>query len=263
MSNEINAVKLTAFAATIAAVADIAPPAQAQETTHWLVSLLKTMIGGTPARTVIYNPDAIAMWLYQEYPGDFAGVLRFAPVAVPTRSVLPSVTPVCFASMYTGTPPAVHGIEKYEKPVVMTDTLFDAYVRAGKKVAIVAVKGSSMAKIFAERAVDYYILPYDTEVSAKAAQLIREDVYDLISVYTQAYDDMMHLTGVRSEPALEAMRSQTAIFEALGTAAAQTGKNTLLCFAPDHGVHNNEHGLGKHGDDSPEDLNILHFFGVV
>ena len=42
------------------------------------------------------------------------------------------VTPVCFGTMYTGAQPAVHGIQKYEKPVIQIDTIFDALIRAGK-----------------------------------------------------------------------------------------------------------------------------------
>ena len=49
--------------------------------------------------------------------------------------------------MYTGAQPEVHGIRKYEKPVIRIDTLWDALVRAGKKAAIVADNKCSMGKL--------------------------------------------------------------------------------------------------------------------
>jgi len=263
--DSFNALSMTSVAATVADVMGIEPPRQAETKIGWLADLLKDKANGTADRVVMYNPDAIAMWLVQNYTGDFAPVLRHTQAAVPLRSVMPAVTPVCFASMYTGTQPAVHGVKKGEKPVVATDSLFDALIRVGKRVAIVAVAGSSMSKIYAGKALDYFFLPYDEEVTQKALELIETDEYDFISVYTQGYDDAMHLTGTESAAALEGMRSQAAFFEQIALAAEKyyRAHSTLLCFCTDHGVHTNEFGGGTHGDEIPEDLNILHFFGVI
>lgn len=262
--NRFNSISMTKVAATVADVLGIGPPRQAQEKIDWLSDLLKNSANGKADRAVMCNPDAIAMWLFQNYTADFAPVLKHTQVGLPLKTVFPSVTPVCFASMYTGAQPEIHGIEKYEKPIVEVDTLFDALIRAGKRVAIVAVQGSSMAKIFAGKALDYYIETYDDEVAQKAAELIKMDEHDFISVYTQSYDDAMHLTGTESEVALGAMKSQVNTFETIAGAIDEyyTKHQTLLCFCTDHGVHTNENGGGTHGDDSPEDLNIMHFFGI-
>ena len=42
-----------------------------------------------------------------------------------------------------------------------------------------------------------------------------------------------------------------------------SGHETLLGFAPDHGCHEIDGGLGSHGLDMPEDLNIMHFYTVI
>ena len=60
--------------------------------------------------------------------------------------------------------PDVHGIQEYIKPVLQTDTLFDAFLRAGKRVAIISTDGDSMSRIFLERNMDYYF--YDTPTNA-------------------------------------------------------------------------------------------------
>lgn len=67
------------------------------------------------------------------------------------KTVMPSVTPVCFGTMYTGAQPEVHGIQKYEKPVIKIDTFFDALIRAGKKPVIVATPKCSLSNIYLER----------------------------------------------------------------------------------------------------------------
>jgi len=262
--NGFNSILMTKVAATVAAILGIEAPLQSEAKIDWLSDLLKSKANGKVDRAVIYNPDAIAMWLFQNYTADFAPVLRHTQVGVPLRTVMPAVTPVSFASMYTGTQPAIHGVQKGEKPVVMTDSLFDALLRAGKRVAIVAVQGSSMSKIFNEKPLDYYYMPYDEEVAQKAAELIESDTYDFISVYTQGYDDAMHLTGTESVVALEAMNNQITIFEEIALAVDKYYKahNTLLCFCTDHGVHTKETGGGTHGEEIPEDLNIMHFFGI-
>lgn len=265
MTENINEYSLTRFAATVAELAGIEKPALADEPVEEACCELKNLAGGSFERVLIYNPDAIAMWLCEKYREDFAAVRRHAPLTIPFASVLPSKTPVCFGTMYTGAMPQVHGIEKYEKLVIKIDSLFDSLVRAGKKTAIVAVENSSMSKIFAGRNIDYFFCIYDSAVIKKAIELIEKGEYDFICVYTQGYDDSMHLTGVESRPALRAMRKQIKYFDKLAKSVKKywPQKNSLITFSPDHGVHNQSPHRGTHGSDLPEDINIYHFFGAV
>lgn len=125
-------------------------------------------------RALVFCPDALGEHLH----GPFAEKWRFleAPgtISVRLRAELPPKTPVCFASMFTGAPPEVHGIRRYEKPVLTCDTLFDALVRAGRRVAIVAVVDSSIATIFKGRSVDYFDEPGDADVVVRAEALVAE-----------------------------------------------------------------------------------------
>ena len=99
-----------------------------------LISALKEKKIGKKAvdRTVIYNPDAVALWVYQKYTEKFTAAALCSDLAVPMLSVMPSVTPVCFASMYTGVMPEIHGIKKYEKPDLTAKTIFVEFINAGK-----------------------------------------------------------------------------------------------------------------------------------
>ena len=92
-----------------------------------------------------------------KYTDKFAKVINNTRMALPMRTVMPSVTPVCFATIYTGVMPSVHGIQRYEKPVLKVDTLFDRLIENGKKPVIIAPKECSMSKIFKEREMDYII----------------------------------------------------------------------------------------------------------
>ena len=74
--------------------------------------------GGKVERTMIYAPDAIGERLYRDYTKLLEGVKKVAPIEVEMKSVLPTYTPVCFSSMFTGAQPDVHGIRKYEKPTL-------------------------------------------------------------------------------------------------------------------------------------------------
>ena len=75
----------------------------------------------------------------------------------------------------------------------------------------------------------------------------------------------MHRWGTEHPLALGALRSNSyifAMFEALIRSHWQN-HTTLLGFAMDHGCHDIDGGCGSHGLDMDEDLDILHFYGIL
>lgn len=261
-----NSISLTGAAASLTRALGIAPPKQAEPPIPLMDQLVKSLSScGTVDRILMYNPDAVAMWLFQKYTDWYAPLLRHAQLTLPLRTVMPSVTPVCFGTMYTGAFPETHGIREYARPVIRIDTLFDAVLRAGKKAALIAVADSSMSIIFREREMDYFIYDTNEEVNRKALELIGRDGYDLLIVYNDDYDTNVHLHAPEGAETLDALKADIAEFDILANAVKENWKrhDTLIGFAPDHGCHEIEGGLGNHGTDMPEDLNILHFYGVV
>lgn len=216
-------------------------------------------------RILIFNPDAIGTHTYEKYSSKFDEVKKYAPFELNMLTVFPPKTPVCFGSMYTGASPAVHGIQHYEKPVIKIDTIFDAMIRAGKKPCIVAVKNSSMAKIFLERDMDYYLEDYDNEAITRALSLIKEDKYDMICVYNQEFDDVMHRSHPDSKRSQKAIDHYSLSMSLLAEAVKANWKNhdSLIGYAPDHGTHREWYLLGQHGKNIPSDMNITHFYGVI
>ncbi|MGB7539789.1 MAG: alkaline phosphatase family protein [Anaerolineales bacterium] len=216
-------------------------------------------------KCLVFAPDAMGNQLLRTPRPLFEDVLKFAPLDVTLQSAFPPKTPVCFASMFTGAAPEQHGIRQYEKPVLHHDTLFDALIRAGKRVAIAAVENSSIDRIFRERKIDYFSERYDPDVIKRVVSLIKSDRYDFILAYNQEYDDVMHATGPFSKDALLAAKNTIAGFVRLSRAFDKywSRYNRAVIFSPDHGAHVNQtDGKGTHGDDIPEDMELRHFYGI-
>ena len=252
---------LTGVAAALCGALGAEPPREAASALEPIAALCE---GGVD-RILMYNPDAVALWLFEKYTDLFLPVMRRTQLTLPLQTVMPSVTPVCFGSMYTGAEPAVHGIQSYAKPVIRTDTVFDALIRAGKKPCIVSTGNDSMSRIFLEREMDYFIVDTPDDANAKALELIAADRYDLIAVYNGNFDGTMHKFGPESPEALSALQHNVNAFSALYDAvqAHWTTHRTLVAFAPDHGCHEIDGDCGSHGLYMPEDMNIIHFYGTV
>ena len=258
-----NTTSLDTLCASLCYAMGIDKPEHAASPSHEMVDFIDKSFGEKKAdRIFMYNPDAIAQWIYEKYPQLFTKVKDRTDIEVPFCTVMPSVTPVCFGTMYTGAQPSVHGIQKYEKPVITIDTIFDALIRAGKKPAIVADGKCSISLIFNERDMDYFIYSSIEEVNAKAAELILEDKYDFIVVYNGNYDSRMHKTGPESIESLAELRVNADAFAMFNVMIENTWKNhnTLMGFAMDHGCHEIDGNAGSHGLDMEEDMNIIHFY---
>lgn len=260
----LNSLVLTHMAAAVAEAMGVEPPEKAEAPMAEIEALVKAFAkSGKAERALIFNPDAVAYWLYEKYTDKFIPVMLRAQMALPMQTVFPPVTPVCFGTMYTGAMPAVHGIRKYEKPIIRTDTLFDALHRAGKRVALIVRDDSSMERIFRERPIDYYVCESDAKVEETALKLLEEDAYDFLCVYHMDYDDMIHETTPESEVSMAALTRHIASFANIADAAKRCWApyDTLIGFAPDHGLHTTIEGVGDHFADIPADMNMIHFWG--
>ncbi len=265
MADFFNSICLTSVTSTVCELFGVDVSDSIQKPNELILAKAKATLGKKKIdRAVLYNPDAVALYLYQKYTEMFAKAAAVSDLAIPMLSVMPSVTPVCFASMYTGVMPETHGIRKYEKPVLKTDTLFDYFIKAGKKCAIVSTEGDSISKIFLEREMDYFIYDEVEEVNKKALELIDEDIYDLIVIYNGNYDGTMHKFGPESPEAMSALEHNINFYSVLSENINKkwTQHDVLYGFMPDHGCHEIDGGCGSHGLDMEEDMNIIHFYKI-
>ena len=262
---KFNADSLDTVCAALAYAIGIQPPCHAARRNAELSNYIDKVFDGEKAdRIVMYNPDAIAEWIYQKYPDYLNSVKANTDKEIFLSAVMPSVTPVCFGTLYTGAQPAIHGIQKYEKPVITIDTIFDRLIDAGKKVALITYGKSSLGKIFLGRNLDYY--HYDEggieAVNAKAMEVILRDEHDFIVIYNGNYDSVMHKNGPESAKALAELRLNNHVFGIISNLIKTHWRhhNTLVGFAMDHGCHEIDGGCGSHGLEMPEDINIVHCF---
>ncbi len=255
-NQEFHKICITQTAATIMTLLGVQPGEKMAPPIPEVIS------AGPCDRVFMYNPDAIAAWIYEKYQPYFKELEEGADLKLPMLSVVPPVTPVCFGSMYSGLMPAEHGIQKYEKPILKVDTVFDELPKAGKKVAIVSTKGDSISMIFLQRDVDYFIYPTKQECNAKALELIAEDQYDMIVLYNGDYDYNMHRHAPEGKRSLRALQENIATYQEVRAAIKEHWKDhhTALAFAPDHGCHKTCFILGTHGINEPCDMNIMHFY---
>lgn len=220
---------------------------------------------GATGRVLVFCPDAIANNILDPRPELTARIRRQAPLQVQTTAEVPSLTPVCYASVFTGAPPEVHGIRRYERPVLKMETLFDVAIAAGLSPAIVAVKDSSIDLIFRGRAMDYFSEPSDEAVTERTCELISSGRHRLVVSYVCAHDDALHKHTPYAPEALAAAESNLGQFDRICACCRHFWSDTawVTVFAPDHGSHvNPATGRGTHGDDCDDDLRVCHFYGI-
>ena len=260
-----NSERITGVCSTIDSLLGIEGHEGAAAPIQPVMEYMQAAAGGSPLcdRVFMYNPDAVAAWVYEKYRGLFTPLERRAGLKLPMLSVVPPVTPVCFASMYSGLMPEKHGIQKYVKPVLQVPTVFDDLSASGRKAAIVSTEGDSISMIFLERDVDYFIYKTKEECNRKALELISEDTHSLIVLYNGDYDHWMHRTSPDGRRALKSLKENIATFCEIHDAIGEkwSRHRTALAFAPDHGCHEVLGGMmGQHGIEAPCDMNIFHFW---
>lgn len=265
MNDQLNQKTLEGLAAALAYAMGVEPPKHAAQPNGDLTAYVDRCLAGQKAdRVFIYNTDAIAQWVIEKYPHLSEGARSRMELELPMRTVNPPKTPIAFGTMYTGAAPEVHGIVQYEKKLITIDTLFDALVRAGKKVALLTRNYYSMAVIFAGRPIDYFFCDTWPDVNAKAVELIMRDEYDFILTYNANFDDIMHRKGPESVESLSEMRFNFQTFCMFDTLIKEHWRhhNVLIGTGMDHGCHAVENGTGTHCDNTPEDRNIVHYYKI-
>ena len=113
--------------------------------------------------------------------------------------------------------------------------------------------------------IDYFSEEYDQQVTKKVLKLLKSDDYDVLVAYNQEYDDIMHSSTPIDPKAIEAFRRHLKTFVTLAEAFDNkySDVNRVVAFLPDHGTHiDSVSGKGSHGTDSPEDLEVRHFWGI-
>jgi predicted AlkP superfamily pyrophosphatase or phosphodiesterase len=174
------------------------------------------------------------------------------------RSVMPSITPVNFATMLTGAGPDAHAIRDRTEDLTL-ETVFDVLREHGKASATAARAVSSLGILISPHADRPGITEsnLDEEVTEIALDHLRRGV-DLLWVQLLDVDNAGHAHGPLSPRSVDAChRDDSHLREIAG--AAHEGGYGLIVLA-DHGQHTVEMEDGRqegtHGTGIPEDIYV-------
>lgn len=170
----------------------------------------------------------------------------------------PPITSVSTASLLTGAPPAVHGVDRRGIRVTEAETLFDVAGSAGLET--VAVEGESLA--FNLRGADLQLSAdldsngsTDDNVLQNALGVLADGAPDLLYVHFHGIDDAGHTYGPGAPEECAAILQEDA---AVGQIVELLPSGTLIIIFADHGMHevDEEGRSGNHGQLVERDMFI-------
>lgn len=270
-----NTLSATRIAATIADIAGFDAPPEAAPAVEWIADIMKERLGGHADNVLIFSADAVAAWLVRKYPEKFAKIWNRAPMMIPVRTVMPTITPIDYAAFFSGAMPDVNGVDRYLKPILSpeltqpllkSDSLIAAAVRSGRRVCVITCSDGCIASMLSRSGADFRIIPGDDDEAMflEAKSVVESGEYDFVFLYQLGFDYAQHGHGPEGEAALATLDRIIGRFETLcKTAEKNWHGSTLVMFHTDHGCHKEENGSGSHGKDIPEDTDIFHFWGGI
>ena len=207
-------------------------------------------------RLAVLAPDALGVRSLEH----FAGAMPFLWSLyqrrhVNLRSVLPSITPVNFATMVTGCALDGHGVRAKEMKVEC-ETVFDVLVEAGKSGAGCGRPGYTGSDLLGRIAqIDgTAALPDDAAVEEAVMRIARDLTPEFIIAQIGGTDDHFHRFGPYSERVVPKLCETDGRLQRMVEQLQSLGYGVIILS--DHGQH--ETGAppdrgGSHGTDSEED----------
>lgn len=174
------------------------------------------------------------------------------------RSVMPTITPVNFATMLTGAHPDEHGIRDRTESLTL-ETVFDVLREHGRISATAARAVSSLGILISPFADSPGLAESNTdeEVCALAVEALEERV-DLLWVQLLDVDDAGHLHGPLSIESVAAAHSDDGHLREIAEKAYREGYGLMVLA--DHGQHmvvRGDGGIGgTHGTDAADDIYV-------
>jgi predicted AlkP superfamily pyrophosphatase or phosphodiesterase len=172
-------------------------------------------------------------------------------------SVMPTITPVNFATMLTGASPASHGITNREQPLTL-ETIFHVLRGEGMSSATAAKAVSSLGILISPHADRPGIAASNTddEVTSIAIESLKGGS-NLVWVQLLDVDDAGHAHGPLSAEGHEAAsRADSNLRKILGAAHREGYSAVVLADHGQHTVMKDGAIRGTHRTDTPEDVEV-------
>lgn len=246
---------MRSVAPTVCGVLGVRPPSSADE--EPLEEVVRTMGRQERLAVVVIDAFGASTWtaVRTETPTFNALANRHL---LHLRSVMPTITPVNFATMLTGADPDTHGIRDRTEELSL-ETVFDVLREEGKSSATVARALSSLGILispFADRP-GLAESNLDADVCALALKALKEGV-DILWVQLLDVDDAGHQHGPTSSQGVSAAGTADGHLREIASEAYRGGYGVIVLA--DHGQHtitkDDGSEAGWHGTDLDEDVYV-------
>jgi predicted AlkP superfamily pyrophosphatase or phosphodiesterase len=242
---------MTCVAPTVAAVLGMAPPAAA--TGEPIAEAVGDLSGAR--RLAILAPDALGVHSLRHFAADMPFLSSLCEQRMVTlRSVMPSITPVNFACMVTGTDLEGHGVRAKEMDF-QCETLFEVLERMGRSAAGCGRPGYTGSDLLARCAPinGTAELKDDAATEEVTLRVARGEAPAFIITQIGGTDDHFHRFGPYSERARPKVQEMDQRLERMCRELGSLGYAIIILA--DHGQHETGDAAksGSHGTDSDED----------
>jgi len=242
------------IAPTVSAILGLPVPAQARGTA---IPKIVADLRGLP-RVAILVTDSFGVFAWELWRAEMPYLDSLhVQRTIRLHSVMPSITPVNFAAMVTGTDLAGHGVRTRADDFAC-QTLFDVVRASQGKSAGVGLDGYTGSELLG-RCADIWGnagLGSDDAVAATTIEVADRDQPEFLIVQLGRVDDVFHRYGP-SSPSVVPMLRETDVRLKKLVAHLKPLRYGVLILS-DHGQHDVIEPLpgglrGSHGTDTPED----------
>jgi len=212
-------------------------------------------------RIAVLAPDAFGWYAWTLWQSEMPYLVSLhARNSLILRSVLPSITPVNFATMVTGTDLEGHGVRTYDHDF-QVETLFAVVRAAGGRSAAVGLEGYTGSKLLARYSdIDGTTDPgSDDEIADAVIRIAEAQRPAYIIAQLGRVDDVFHQFGPSSSEVVPMLRATDARLQRLVEHLKPLGYGVIILA--DHGQHDIVDDptttlKGSHGSDSDQDCQV-------
>ena len=209
-------------------------------------------------RVALLAPDALGWFAFDMWKSEMPHLRSLhARNSIALRSVMPSITPVNFATMITGTDLAGHDVHTFRDDFAC-ETLFDVVRKGNGRSAGVGLHGYTGSELlgrFADicgNAGD----GSDDDVAEKIIEIVDADGPEFLIAQLGKVDDAFHEHGPSSLAVVPMLKATDARLKRLTGHLRPLGYGIVILS--DHGQHDvtdpaTEELKGTHGTNAPED----------
>ena len=242
---------MTCVCPTIAAALNVPVPSGA--TGEPIAETLADLAGS--GRIVVLAPDALGLSSLRHFANDMPFLSALcANRMVALRAVMPSITPVNFATMITGTDLAGHNVRSKDMGF-SCETLFDVLGANGLSAAGCGRPGYTGGELLARCAQHKGVarVPDDAGTEEVTLRIARESLPEFIITQIGGTDDHFHRFGPASDSARPKVQETDQRLQRLCGELGALGYAIIILA--DHGQHEtgDPSHMGSHGTDSDED----------